>query len=75
MCLPSLKPRNAKCNTDMVNVALNKSHLTPESIPDEVQPQIWGTWPEVPSLDMPDIPSEIDWVRDLQYSLRNSTNP
>lgn len=46
----------------MVNIPLNKSHLTPESIPDEVQPQIWGTWPEVPSLDMPDIPSEIDWT-------------
>lgn len=41
--------------------------MTPESLPEDLPPQIWGTWsnsevPPVPSLDMPDIPSEIDWV-------------
>lgn len=38
--------------------------MTPESIPEEVPPPIWGTWVtgDVPSLDMPDAFSGIDWV-------------
>ncbi|KAF2741355.1 hypothetical protein EJ04DRAFT_2556 [Polyplosphaeria fusca] len=39
-------------------------NLTPETLSDELPPQIWGTWPPVDpsSFDMADIPSEIDWT-------------
>lgn len=38
--------------------------MTPESIPEEVPTHIWGAWqPDVnTTLDMPEIPSEIDWT-------------
>jgi hypothetical protein len=38
--------------------------MTPESLPEELPPQIWNTWPSSDNVtfDMPDIASEIDWV-------------
>ncbi|KAF2192492.1 hypothetical protein K469DRAFT_731017 [Zopfia rhizophila CBS 207.26] len=46
------------------NIAMAPTELTPETITDEQPPQIWGTWPpsDMDSLNMPDIPSEIDWT-------------
>ncbi|KAF2438752.1 hypothetical protein P171DRAFT_490801 [Karstenula rhodostoma CBS 690.94] len=34
--------------------------MTPESLPEELPPQIWNTWPFADNT-MPDIASEIDW--------------
>lgn len=57
--------------------------LTPESISEELPPQIWGAWPvsgDDQPLDMPDIPSEIDWVSNTCHLMlgnpltRNSGN-
>jgi hypothetical protein len=47
------------------DIAKQPSESTPESIPEQLPPQIWGTQPsptDGESLEMPDIPSEIDWV-------------
>ncbi|KAL5443909.1 hypothetical protein PMIN06_008573 [Paraphaeosphaeria minitans] len=37
--------------------------VTPESLPEELPPQIWSNWPSADNMtfDMPDIASEIDW--------------
>jgi hypothetical protein len=53
--------------TDSVCIAGNKvpNEMTPESTHDELPPQIWGAWPSIDesqALDIPDVPSEIDWV-------------
>ncbi|KAF2654161.1 hypothetical protein K491DRAFT_632576 [Lophiostoma macrostomum CBS 122681] len=40
------------------------NEMTPESTHEELPPQIWGAWPsmdEGQALDVPDVPSEIDW--------------
>ncbi|OAG06745.1 uncharacterized protein CC84DRAFT_620271 [Paraphaeosphaeria sporulosa] len=37
--------------------------MTPESLPEELPPQIWNNWPSADNMtfDVPDIASEIDW--------------
>ena len=40
--------------------------MTPESLPEELPPQIWNNWPSTDDMtfDMPGVASEIDWVSD-----------
>ncbi|KAJ4286819.1 hypothetical protein N0V90_013071 [Kalmusia sp. IMI 367209] len=46
------------------NISNLPKEMTPESLPEELPPQIWGTWPSSDGVpfDMPDVASEIDWT-------------
>ncbi|PSN70365.1 hypothetical protein BS50DRAFT_488478 [Corynespora cassiicola Philippines] len=63
MARPLPKEVNGNTSPDIGN--LPPTGLTPNPMPEGLPPQIWGSWaqPDAPSLEMPDIPSEIDWVR------------
>lgn len=49
--------------------------MTPDSLPEELPPQIWNNWPsnDNAAFEMPEMTaSEIDWVRiTSNVSLRN----
>lgn len=66
-------PENLRCevcklitNTDVIDPP---KELTPDSLPESLPQQIWNNWPSASdnldnvSFEMPDIASEIDWVR------------
>jgi hypothetical protein len=56
------------CNSKLIIVIDNgnlPSERTPESLPEEFEPPIWGPITGMPPLEMQAIPSEIDWVRPL----------
>ncbi|KAF2467236.1 uncharacterized protein BDR25DRAFT_376125 [Lindgomyces ingoldianus] len=62
---PRITLQNPIPNGMEQNIAELPPGFTPSMAAEELPPQIWGTWPPPPeasSLDMPGIPSEIDWT-------------